>query len=420
MDEENISGATSKTYELAAADVGKKVKVEVSFTDDGDGAESRPGAALPASGTVGDSNAPTASDGTVTTAEDTAYAFAAADFGFADTDSGDGLSSVRVVTLPGAGSLKLDGAAVTADQAVTAADIAAGDLEFEPAANAHGDPYTTFTFTVSDGLLESASAYTMTVDVTAVNDAATGAPSVTGTVRKGQTLTASKGTIADVDGLTKADDGDAGYAYTYQWVRVDGVDEENISGATSKTYELAAADVGKKVKVEVSFTDDGDGAESRPGAALPASGTVGDSNAPTASDGTVTTAEDTAYAFAAGGFRLCRHRQRGWAFERAGGDASGGGVAEARRGGGDGGPGGDGGGHRGGGPRVRACGERARRSVHDVHLHGERRALGERVGVHDDGGRHRGERRGDGRAVGHGDGAQGPDADGVEGDDRRR
>ena len=57
---------------------------------------------------------PTASDGTVTTNEDTDHTFTQADFNFADTDTGDTLSSVKIVTLPqaGRGALKLDGSEV--------------------------------------------------------------------------------------------------------------------------------------------------------------------------------------------------------------------------------------------------------------------------------------------------------------------
>lgn len=51
----------------------------------------------------------------------------------------------------------------------------------------------------------------------AANGPATGAPAIMGAASVGQTLTASKGTIADDDGLTRADNGDAGYAYEYQW-----------------------------------------------------------------------------------------------------------------------------------------------------------------------------------------------------------
>ena len=49
---------------------------------------------------------------------------------------------------------------------VTAAEIDGDMLTFTPARDAHGDPYTTFTFTVNDGTDDSASAYTMTIDVT--------------------------------------------------------------------------------------------------------------------------------------------------------------------------------------------------------------------------------------------------------------
>ena len=78
--------------------------------------------------------APTASASSVTTNEDTAYTFVAADFNFADSD-GDALASVTVVTLPGAGSLTHDGTAVTMNQVVTKADIDANKLVFTPASD---------------------------------------------------------------------------------------------------------------------------------------------------------------------------------------------------------------------------------------------------------------------------------------------
>ena len=120
-----------------------------------------------------DNTAPTASDKTVMTDEDTAYAFAAADFNFEDTDTGDTLASVKITSLETAGDLELDGVDVTANQEIAKADIDADKLTFTPAANAHGAGYATFMFRVSDGNSESASAYTMTVDVDAVNDAPT-------------------------------------------------------------------------------------------------------------------------------------------------------------------------------------------------------------------------------------------------------
>ena len=103
--------------------------------------------------------------------------------------------------------------------------------------------------------------YTVVVTRAASNTAATGTPSIDGTPQVGMVLTAAKGTLADVDGTTKADNGDTGYAYSYQWVRVDGSTETPITSATARTYTLTAADLGKTIKVQTSFTDDGDTAE---------------------------------------------------------------------------------------------------------------------------------------------------------------
>ena len=241
-----------------------------------------------------DNSAPTAANGSVTTDEDTAHTFAAAEFNFADTDSGDTLALVEVVTLPSDGALTLDGTDVTLNQDVTESDIDDDKLVFTPAANASGTGYASFTFKVGDGTHKSALAYTMTVNVTAVNDAATGAPTIGGTARVGQTLTAATTGIGDVDGLT-------GVSYTYQWVRVDSGTDTDISGATASTYTLADADGGNTVKVEVSFTDDGGSSEELTSAAT---GVVAANTPPTASNGSVTTDEDTAHTFEADNFNF--------------------------------------------------------------------------------------------------------------------
>ncbi|HYE87917.1 MAG TPA: Ig-like domain-containing protein, partial [Vicinamibacterales bacterium] len=117
-------------------------------------------------------DAPTGADKTVTTNEDTALTFAASDFGFADVDAGDTLSAVRIDTLPGAGTLKLSGVAVNAGDVIAAASL--GSLAFEPALNANGNGYATFTFSVRDQTNAFDGApNTITVNVTAVNDAPT-------------------------------------------------------------------------------------------------------------------------------------------------------------------------------------------------------------------------------------------------------
>ena len=51
--------------------------------------------------------------------------------------------------------------------------------------------------------------------------------------RRWQTLTASTTGIADANGLTTPN-------YTYQWIRVDGTDEADITVANSSTYTLIA------------------------------------------------------------------------------------------------------------------------------------------------------------------------------------
>ena len=195
--------------------------------------------------------APTAADGEVTTAEDTAYTFAATDFAFVGADAADTLSSVKITALPTLGSLTLDGADVDADDSITKAEIDASKLVFNPVANANGDGYTTFAFKLNDGTTESAAAYTMSIDVTAVNDVPAGVPTISGTATVGETLIASATEISDADGLT-------GAAFAWQWVRIYGKDETDITGATSSTYVVVTADLDDELKVEVSFTDDDD------------------------------------------------------------------------------------------------------------------------------------------------------------------
>ena len=76
------------------------------------------------------------------------------------------------------------------------------------------------------------------------NTPATGAPTISGTALVGETLAADTTGIADDDGLNSA-------AFSYQWL-----DDDEINGATASTYTLVAADAGKAIKVQVSFTDD--------------------------------------------------------------------------------------------------------------------------------------------------------------------
>src|SRR5256885_2253922 len=73
-------------------------------------------------------------------------------------------------------------------------------LTFDPAADQNGSPYATFQFRVSDGTLFSTSNTAMTVNVTAVEDAAAASPnSVTTAEDTGFTFTTAQFNFADVD-----------------------------------------------------------------------------------------------------------------------------------------------------------------------------------------------------------------------------
>ena len=114
--------------------------------------------------------------------------------------------------------------------------------------------------TATDGMTEMV--YSVTLNRAAVvnpppNNPATGQPAINGTLRVDQTLTATSGTIADVDGLTNA-------VYEYQWIRVDSSNNENeIFGATGSTYVLTTTDEGQRIRVKARFIDDRSNSEMR-------------------------------------------------------------------------------------------------------------------------------------------------------------
>ena len=259
---------------------------------------------------AGAQTAPTASDNTVTTTEDTAYSFTAADFNFADADTGDTLASVKIVTLPALGALTNDGTVVTANQEIARADIDANRLVFTPAADGNGDPYTSFTFKVSDGTDESASAYTMTVDVTAANDAPTASDNtVTTTEDTAYTFAAADFNFAD------ADTGDTLASVKIVTLPALGA-LTNGGTAVTANQEIARADIDANRLVFTPAADGNgdpytsftfkvsDGADESASAYTMTVDVTAANDAPTASDNTVTTTEDTAYSFTAADFNF--------------------------------------------------------------------------------------------------------------------
>ena len=230
---------------------------------------------------------PTSANNTVTTEEDTVYTFSLADFPFMDDDVGDALEFVQILTIPADGTLSQSGLTFTdGTNNLSDADVpygfgisffdgTTGRFTYTPPADANGDGYTSLMFRVGDGTDFSDQTYTLTITVTPVNDDPTGAPAISGTATVGETLTADPSPIMDADGL-------ASPTFTYQWMRVDSDGSSNPTnvGSNSATYTLVAADVGKKFKVQVSFTDDMGSDESVTSEAYPLTGTVMAANDP--------------------------------------------------------------------------------------------------------------------------------------------
>ena len=166
----DIASATSASYTPAAGDVGNFLKATASYDDpQGSGKTAEAVSASATQAALVTNAAPTATTGEVTTADDTDYTFAASDFNYMDGDS-DALASVKIVTLPAIGmdTLEFDGTAITLSdlpKTVTATELGDNKLVYAPVSGGTGDDYFSFTFRVNDGTVDSASAYTMYIDV---------------------------------------------------------------------------------------------------------------------------------------------------------------------------------------------------------------------------------------------------------------
>ncbi len=78
----------------------------------------------------------------------------------------------------------------------------------------------------------------------------TGLPTITGLPQVNAIVSAGTGGISDADGLTSP-------GWSYQWIRVDDGTETDLLGqTTNRTYQLGASDLGKTIKVRVTFVDD--------------------------------------------------------------------------------------------------------------------------------------------------------------------
>ncbi len=238
-----INGATASTYTLAAADAGKAIRVRVTFTDDAGNDEELTSAATgavaaaPPPPNTPATGAPTIS-GTLQVGETLTA-------GTTDISDGDGLGNAVFAYQWLADDSNISGAT---DSTYTLV-----------AADAGKTIRVRVSFTDDGENGEELASVATSAVAPKPNTPATGAPTISGTARVSETLTASTTDISDADGMTSA-------TFSYQWL----ADDSNISGATDSTYTLVAADAGKAIKVRVTFTDDGENGEELASAATSA------------------------------------------------------------------------------------------------------------------------------------------------------
>ena len=253
-----ITGATDTTHTLVEADVGNQVSVRVSFTDDTGNEESLTSMELyvqPPPPLYGDfTNVASSHDGEDTFTLEMYFTVEPT------LDFEDVRNNVLSVT----------NGDITAVRRVNPQSDTP-NIHWEITVEPDGDQDVTISLPATtdcthDGavctLLESKLSNSVSTTVpgpgaAATNTAAAGQPAITGPTPVGSTLTASTSAISDPNGMTNA-------AFSYQWLRDDG----EISGTTSSTYVIAEEDEDHTLKVQVSFTDDDDFAESVTSAGL--------------------------------------------------------------------------------------------------------------------------------------------------------
>ena len=235
----DITDATGSTYTLAAADEGKTIKVQVSFTDDRGNDES-----LTSAATSSVAARPNSAATGAPTISGTAHVEETLTAGTSGIGDADGLTNVSYnyqwIANDGTSDTDITGATDSSYILVAADEGKTIKVRVSFTDDAANDEILTSTET---------EAVSFAVQQQIVNNPATGAPTISGAAQVGEALTADTSGIADTDGLVNA-------TFRYQWMRNDGTSETDIQNATRSTYTLVDNDEGQTIKVKVSFTDD--------------------------------------------------------------------------------------------------------------------------------------------------------------------
>ena len=276
--ETDITGATDITHTLTSSDVGKKIRVKVSFNDDGGTDETRTSDAYPSYANVmaAKGTCPTDTDwcATLESGYDSATTAISIShyFGYVPGSSFGGLSPVEfthggttytVTQVYRTQNTSLDGTTVLAHSLLITVTGDMGEtLPDGTVLDVGGQTFTVGTGTattetgqeqwglktlgISLNWVEGGEvSISLKLPVT-TNTAATGEPVITGTAQEGETLTAGKGTIADVD-VEPADFPDD---YTFQWVRVAGALESDITKRHGQRLRAGAGGRGQDAQGE--------------------------------------------------------------------------------------------------------------------------------------------------------------------------
>ena len=221
----DITGATDSTYTLVTPDDGKIIKVRVSFTDDAGNEETLTSSATatvdaapntPATGAPAISG--TAQVGETLTAETS---------GIADADGLTKVSySYQWVANDGTSDTDITGGTGSTHTLMSGDEDKTIKVRVSFTDDAGFDETLTSVATEAVGFA---------VQQQIANSEATGAPTISGTVQVGETLTADTSGIVDVDGLTNV-------SYSYQWISNDGTSDTDITGATDLTYSRRGQD----------------------------------------------------------------------------------------------------------------------------------------------------------------------------------
>ena len=256
-----IAGATGSTYTLADGAEGKAITVQVSFTDDAGNPESLTSAATDAVAAATQPNNPATGAPTIRGTAQVGETLTADTSGIADEDGLDDASFTYQWLADGIEISAATGSTYTLADGDKGKTIAV-EVSF---ADDAGNPET----------LTSAATDTVAAAPTP-NNPATGAPTIGGTAQVSETLTVDTSGIADADGISNA-------TFSYQWQAA----AADISGATDSTYTLVAADEGKTVKVQLTFTDDAGNEESLTSAATVAVAPAPAPNSPATGEPTI-------------------------------------------------------------------------------------------------------------------------------------